>query len=115
WYTLTRIGTTTSWLWEVTAPLWLLAWAASLPGARWGGWLVRGRVREIYAAIGLVLHLAVLIVMDVGPFSWTSLAFYAAVVHPWEWEDLIAPGTRGSGGPPALRTSESSVPRPSSG
>jgi hypothetical protein len=89
WYTFTRIGTAVTWIWEVTAPLWLLAWAASIPGARWGRWLVAARLRGVYAAIGLGLHASLLVAMDVGPFSWVSLAYYAAIVHPGEWDELL--------------------------
>lgn len=100
WFSLTRLGTMVTWLWEVSAPLWLLAWAASLPGAAWGRWLVVGRVREAYAAIGLVLHFALLLVMNIGPFSWVSLSFYAALVHPEEWQSVLTrPATWGSRSP----------------
>lgn len=88
-FVVTQIGTATSWLWEVCAPLWLLAFYWSETAGRPGVWRARfnrWRVREIYAAIGVVFHAALLVLMDVGPFSPVSLAFYAALVHPWEYE-----------------------------
>lgn len=105
WYTLTRIGTAATWWWEVCAPLWLLAWIWSLdaePAGRAARWARRLRVREAYAVVGLVFHVAVLATLEVGPFSVVSLAWYAAVVHPWEWDRLVRRGSdsRDAGGSP---------------
>ncbi|MCA9571058.1 MAG: HTTM domain-containing protein [Myxococcales bacterium] len=87
-YPLTQVGTLISWLWEVTGPLLLLAfWASEVPDRpqRVARWLVRARVRELYMAIGLVMHVSLLFLMELGPFGFTSLVFYAALVHPREW------------------------------
>ena len=88
-FPVTQIATTVTWFWEVLAPVWILAvwWSAdpSRPG-RLPRWSNRIGLRWIYAAIGLFMHLAILVTMEVGPFSPLSVAFYVAIVHPWEWE-----------------------------
>ncbi|MEZ4318078.1 MAG: hypothetical protein R3F61_11260 [Myxococcota bacterium] len=90
-FPLTQLATAVSWFWEVFAPVWLLAFhysaTADQPG-RARAFFVRWHVREVYALIGLVFHGSLLVLMDVGPFSPISLAFYAALVHPWEWRTL---------------------------
>lgn len=87
-FRLTQLGTAVSWFWEVSAPLWLLAFhAGQRPGAlgAFGARLVRWRVAEVYAAIGVFFHLALAVLMDVGPFSPITLAFYPALVAPAVW------------------------------
>ncbi len=88
-YPLTQLATLTTWLWEVLNQLWLVAvWAAQHP-ERGGvvGWLRRLRVRELFAGIGLVMHLILLAFLDVGPFSVVSLAFYPCF---WHHRELLA-------------------------
>ncbi len=74
---------------------WLAAWVWSLdpaPVGRLARWSRKIRLRELYAAVGLAFHVVVLVTMEVGPFSLVSLAWYAAVVHPWEWDRLLRRG-----------------------
>ncbi len=78
WYALTQLGTVVTWLWEVSAPLWLWAWVRSLDPNRRGAAVVNAG----YAGLGVIVHLAIAALMNVGPFSWISLSFYAAVRHP---------------------------------
>lgn len=88
-FPLTQLATTGTWLWEVSAPVWLWAvWLAATAerGGPWRAWASRLRVRTVYAGVGVLLHLAIFVSMDVGPFSFLSLAFYAAMVLPGEWE-----------------------------
>ena len=87
-YPFTQIGTAVSWFWEVLAPLWLLAYfyrdTRTRPGrvrALFNAW----DLRTIYAVTGIVFHLALLIFMDVGPFSPITLAFYTCLWSPDEW------------------------------
>jgi hypothetical protein len=92
-YPLTQVATTVTWLWEVSAPVWIVAVWFSLDPTRPGrvrAWSNRVGLRWIYAAIGLAMHLAIWITMEVGPFSPLSLAYYVTIVHPWEWERLWA-------------------------
>lgn len=84
WYPLTQLGTGVSWWWEILAPLWIWAWTRSLAGHE--TWFTRAR--WAYAAIGVIFHVAIESLLEVGPFSWGSLSFYLALVHPWEWDAL---------------------------
>jgi hypothetical protein len=83
-YPLTQLGTAVSWVWEVTAPLWMAAWASSIGPAR--PWT---RVRWAYFAVGVFFHVSVELMMNIGPFSWASLALYTCFVHPWEWPGSV--------------------------
>lgn len=88
-YPLTQVATLVTWLWEVTAPVWLLAvWYAATPerGGRLRGWSNRLGVRWLYVAAGLVMHAVIFTTMDVGPFSYLSTAFYVVMFGPDEWE-----------------------------
>lgn len=88
-YPLTQLATTITWLWEVTAPVWLLAlWYAATPerGGVLRTWFHRLGVRWIYLLTGLVMHGVIFATMDVGPFSFLSTVFYATLVLPDEWE-----------------------------
>jgi hypothetical protein len=97
WFTLSRVGTATSWTWEVFSPIWLVAWVASMSARP--SWWRRLRVREVYAVVGVLFHILILVAMEVGPFSWVSLAYYTCVVHPWEWDAAFrGPGNTRSGG-----------------
>lgn len=78
-YPLTQAATFFTWLWEVTAPLWLVGlWM--MGRERWRQvWRTVGRwLRTGYAAIGLFFHAALLVTLEVGPFPLISLAFYPA-------------------------------------
>jgi hypothetical protein len=91
-YPLTQLGTLATWLWEVTAPLWLVAWLAEADrgsGGRLYGVLRRLRARDVYLALGLVFHSLVALTMQIGPFSWASMALYPAFIHPEEWARLL--------------------------
>jgi uncharacterized membrane protein YphA (DoxX/SURF4 family) len=88
-FPLTQLATTVTWLWEVTAPVWMLSiWYAATPDrpGRLRAWSNRWHVRSIYALLGVGMHAAIYLTMEVGPFSLLSLVFYTATVHPWEWE-----------------------------
>lgn len=93
-YPVTQVATLTSWLWEVTAPLWLLSVFAQLgqvPG-RLGEGLVRWRVRDAYVVVGVVFHLGVAALLDIGSFTWASLALYPAFFGGAEWRRLTDVG-----------------------
>jgi hypothetical protein len=90
-FPVTQLATTATWLWEVTAPVWILAiWYAADPlrPGRLRSWFRRLHVRWVYTVVGLVMHALIWVTMEVGPFTPLSLAFYFATVHPWEWERL---------------------------
>ena len=86
-YPLTQVMTATTWLWEVTAPLLFLAFWYRLTRERPGrlrGFMNRVDWRLWFALFGVMTHLGVFMVMNVGPFTWVTLAFYVAFFHPDE-------------------------------
>lgn len=91
-YPLTQAVTTLTWLWEVGSPLLLLVFLARWRGERASRplrALRRYDLRLGYAAIGIPMHLGTLMLMDVGPFSALSIAYYASLWHPDEWGALL--------------------------
>jgi hypothetical protein len=88
-YPLTQVATAISWLWEITAPLLLLAFWYRATADR-PGWLRRlfNRVnfRRLFVVIGVMIHLGILLFLEVGPFSWITLSFYLCLYHPDEWK-----------------------------
>jgi hypothetical protein len=87
-YPLTQAATVTAWLWEVSAPLLLLAlWyrrTADRPG-RLRALFNLVNYRRWWVLMGLGMHLGVLVLMEVGPFSPLMLSFYACLYRPEEW------------------------------
>jgi hypothetical protein len=83
WYPLTQIGTFGTWLFEVCAPLcWIgMLWEGTKTktwyAPAWGLSLIhRLPPRIVFAAVGIPMHLAILLTMDVGPFSYAALSYY---------------------------------------
>lgn len=76
-YPLTQLGTLVTWLWEVGGFLLFvpLVW----PQAR------RWDLRLPYAALGAFFHLSLFALMNLGPFSWVTLAFYPCLWTHAEW------------------------------
>lgn len=82
-FPVTQLATAVTWVWEVTAPVLLLAvWAHDAPEGRIRRALVRWRVRDVYVVVGLVLHVSLLVLMNVGPFGPLSMALYPALYAP---------------------------------
>jgi hypothetical protein len=86
-YAVTQVASAITWWWEVTAPIWLVAFwlrATSDRAGRLRAIVRRGDPRWVFTAIGVGLHVGILATLEVGPFSWISLAFYLAVWSPRE-------------------------------
>jgi hypothetical protein len=87
-YPLTQASTALSWFFETLgAPLLLVAlWARNRgeKAGRIGRLLLRTRYREVFMVVGLGMHLVIALAMEVGPFSWASMAYYAALLRPDE-------------------------------
>lgn len=91
-YPLTQLGTAITWFWEITAPILLYVyWCRDTRtrGGRLRAWLLRHDARLLFAALGVALHLGIFALMEVGPFTWITLSYYLALVHPDEWRALI--------------------------
>ncbi|MCA9707359.1 MAG: HTTM domain-containing protein [Myxococcales bacterium] len=84
-YPLTQLATAVTWWWEVLTPLMLVVYWARHTAAR-GGRLRRALnrydLRKPWAAIGIGLHLGILAMLNVGPFSWISMSYYLCLIPP---------------------------------
>ena len=90
-FPLTQVATASTWLWELSAPLLGLAFyfrdTRTAPG-RLRALFNRLDFRLWYAAFGVMLHLGIQVSMEVGPFSFITLSYYLALVHPDELASL---------------------------
>ncbi len=86
---LLRLGTAVTWHWEQLTCLLLLVFyfraTRERPG-RLRAAFNRWDLRLPWACIGLSLHLGILMLIDVGPFSFVSLAYYVNLFTPEEIE-----------------------------
>lgn len=92
-YVLTQIGTAVTWWWEVTGfSLLLVYWfryTADRPG-RVRAAFNRFDLRKPWAIVGVALHCGILVLLNVGPFSFISLAYYLCLWTPDELEQALA-------------------------
>lgn len=82
---ITQLATAMTWWWEVLAPVMLLVFWFRYTRERGGRvrrWFNRFDLRKPWAAIGIGLHLGILAMLNVGPFSPISLAYYLCLVPP---------------------------------
>lgn len=111
---LLRLGTAVTWHWETLAPLLLvlLAWRRRPHGpGRLRVLANRLDLRSWWVAVGVALHVGILILLDVGPFSFASLAYYVAIYPPGDWRALGRRLTRALRRPiDARRTARRSAP-----
>jgi hypothetical protein len=100
-YPLTQLATLVTWLFEVGSPLLLLAlWYRNTrerPG-RLRALFNRLNFRRLFVTVGVGLHVSLLVLMNVEPFSWATLAYYVCLFRPEEWEAL-GRRLRGRGSP----------------
>jgi hypothetical protein len=91
-YPLTQIITFVVWHFEVGSSLLLvvyyLRWTAER-GGRLRRFVMRHDPRKLFAAIGLGMHLGILLLMDMGPFSYISAAYYLCLWRPEEIERAV--------------------------
>ncbi len=92
-YPLTQAATATAWAFEITAPLLLLVlWyrrTRERPG-RLRALCNRLPLRGLWVATGVAMHLGILVLMDVGPFSLVAVAYYPCLYRPDEWRRVGA-------------------------
>ncbi len=92
-YPLLQVATLFTWLFEVSAPLLLLAVWFNATRDRQGrlrALFKRIDVRRLYLLAGLVLHLGIFLAMEVGPFLGAVLSLYACCIEPEEWRSILA-------------------------
>ena len=49
----------------------------------------RFEIRGYFAVIGISMHLGIALLLDMGPFSWISLAYYICLLKPREIEPWL--------------------------
>ena len=83
-YPLTQVATTSAWLFEIAAPVLVLAVLLDEVGAQ--GRVARGlrrlRVRVLYLVYGALMHIGIEALMEVGPYLPVTLSMYPAVLGP---------------------------------
>lgn len=92
-FPVTQAMTLSVWLFEISAPLLLIAlWgrASRTTAGPLRRLLTRLRYRDLFLLFGLSMHLGIHILMEVGPFSAISIAMYAALLSGDEWARLGA-------------------------
>ena len=78
----TKIATFMTWCFEIGAPLYWWFAHAQATADRQGQlrrWTNRLRLRECFVAFGLSMHIGIWVLMEVGPFSIASIAYYACL------------------------------------
>jgi hypothetical protein len=86
---LLALATAATWHFEIGAPLLLLYYYAKRTAEAGGTlrrWLLIWDLRKAFAIIGLGLHVGILLTLNVGPFSFVSLAYYLTLLRPAELE-----------------------------
>ena len=87
---LTQLSTAFIWFWETMGGALLASGRASWKASRSGGTVLDSDpVPNDVHGLGLPMHLGIARAMEVGPFSWASMAYYAALVHPDEVRQLL--------------------------
>ena len=90
-YPLTQAATLGVWLFEVTAPVLLVAlWfqrTADRPG-RIRALFNRIPYRGLFMTAGVMMHVGIVMLMNIEPFTWVTLAFYLCLIRGEEWEAL---------------------------
>lgn len=82
---LTQLATAVTWWWEVLSPLMLVVYWARYTAERGGRVrraLNRFDLRKPWALVGIGLHLGILVLLNVGPFSPISLSYYLCLIPP---------------------------------
>lgn len=99
---LLKLGTALTWHWEQTTillPFVLYFRRTRERGGRLRSWLNRWDLRVGWVAVGLAMHVGILLFLNVGPFSWVTLSYYLTL---WKGSELDAAWRRYS---PTLRLS----------
>ncbi len=101
-FPLTQMFTATTWWWEVLSPLLLVVYWARHTAERGGRVrrvLNRFDLRKPWAAIGISMHLGIMMLINVGPFSPISLSYYLCLIPPRRAEDAAGDDAHDDEGP----------------
>ena len=90
WFFFTQVGTAVTMAWEWSSSLLLLVFyfrfSAEQPG-KLRAFSNRYRLQYIWASVGVIFHIGIAAMMQLGIFPWAMLATYFCVIHP---DDLPA-------------------------
>ena len=84
-YPLLQLATIGTIIFERTAvlvPIWIWLRETAERGGRLRKLVVRGRVLELWIALGVVFHVSLAVFTQLGIFPWGCLALYPALVSP---------------------------------
>jgi len=91
-YPLTQVATAGTWVFELTSPLLLwIVWMRGRPrdASAWVERVHRVQLRRVWVSGGLALHLGIFLLMEVGPFTWITLAYYLPIAGGEEWRSAV--------------------------
>lgn len=86
-YALTQLGTAVTVLWEWSTPVLIVAYWYRFTADRGGAvrdFFNRWRIHWWWAGIGVVFHVGIALLMELGIFPAAMLSFYFAFLHPDE-------------------------------
>lgn len=92
WYFLTQLGTAGTHIWEMAAPIVLLAAyyrRTADKGGRVRTLFNRLPVRTTYVLVGVAFHLLLAGTVRIGVFPWAMMSFYPAFYRPDEIERFL--------------------------
>lgn len=103
---LARVATAATMLFELGAPLYLVAYALVARGARF----VRAAqwTRRVWIVLGVCFHVGIAITLRLGMFPFGMLALYPVLLRPGELATIVAWPQRRSSDVPANRASSPS-------
>ncbi len=87
-----RFMTALSWHWEQLSILMLPVLyyrMTKLRGGRLRRWLNRWDLRVPWVLVGIGMHAGILVLMNVGPFSWISMSYYVTLWSGSEWDRAL--------------------------
>jgi hypothetical protein len=91
-YPLTQAATAGTWVFELTSPilLWIL-WMHGRPreASAWAQRVHRAHLRRVWVSCGISLHMGIFLLMEVGPFTWITLAYYLPILRGEEWNSIV--------------------------
>jgi hypothetical protein len=99
-FPVTQLMTFLTVYWEMSAPLLLLFFYYRYTPERSGrlrSLCLRYDPRAWFLAFGVLLHTGIALTMEVGPFSYVTLAFYLCCLHPDELVGMAARLTKAAG------------------
>lgn len=94
-YPLTQASTATTHIWEISAPLMLVAYhlrATADRGGRLRAFVQRWKPHWWWIGVGVLLHLGIALTMNLGIFPWAMLVLYPLWFHPDELRKWTASG-----------------------